>query len=288
MVDAGLAVTLGLNALSAILVLSLIALGLGVTFGLMGVINVAHGAFYALGAYTVWIVGVYLDSSFWLGFALAPLIGAVAGLVTEVVVVSRLYDRLLDSILATWGVALVIGEILRFGFGSTAKQVSNPFPGMVDLGVTSYPLYRLFVMIFAALILVAVFGFVYRTNFGIRLRAVIEDSENAELLGINQKRTYRMTFSFGTALAAMGGAAMTPFITIEPGMGVSVVIESFFAIILGGTGTLVGIIPGSVVVGGLSNTMTFAMQPIVAQTVIYIVVILVMVLRPTGIMGEQR
>lgn len=285
--DWSLIVTLILNAISAILVLSLVALGLGIIFGLMGIINTAHGAFYTIGAYTVWFTTAELGLSFWLGLVIAPVLGAVIGYVTERLVVQYLYDRLLDSILAMWGVALILGELLRIAFGSTAKQVRNPLPGMVDLGITTYPLYRFFLMVLAGGILVSVFWFVYSTNYGIRLRAVIQNSDSASLLGVNQERMYKASFAFGTGLATLAGAAITPFKTIGPQMGITPLIQSFFAIILGGTGSLLGILPGSVVVGGLGNTMTFFIQPIVAQTIIFVIIIAAIVIKPNGILGTR-
>jgi branched-chain amino acid transport system permease protein/urea transport system permease protein len=252
---------------------------------MMGIINLAHGAFYAVGAYTAWFISSNLQISFWFGLLLAPIIGFTLGLIVERVVVRYLYDRVIESILATWGVTLVISELLRISFGSVAYTISSPLPGMVSVAGATFPAYRLFVMGFSVVILLAVFGFIYRTNYGVRMRAVISNPENASLLGINQTRMNQFTFGLGAVLATLAGLVMAPFIVIEPGMGTTVLIESFFAIIVGGSGTLVGIIPGSIVVAGLRSVLTYPLEPILAQTIVFVIVIFTLAVLPTGFLG---
>jgi urea transport system permease protein len=287
MVTLDLAVTLGLNAVSAILVLSLVALGLAIIFGFMGVINLAHGAFLTLGAYLAWLTTTELGIGFWPSLVIAPILVGVVGFLCEILVIRFLYHRLMDTILATWGISLAIGEAIKLAVGTTSKQVSSPIQGGINLGVTTYPAYRLFLIGFSLLIIVAVLGLFRWTRLGVRLRAVIQDSESASLLGINEERMYQLAFAFGAALAGLAGAAVAPITTVEPGMGISYLVQSFFAVILGGTGALIGVIPGSVVVAGASNLMTFSVAPVVAETAVFALVIVVMVIRPQGIVPES-
>lgn len=287
MVSAGIAVTLGLNAVNAILVLALAALGLAIIFGFMEVINLAHGAFLMIGAYVVWLTSTKLGIGFWPGFVLAPFVVGLVGLLVEVLVVRHLYERLLDTILATWGVSLALGEAIKLLFGATSKSVSSPIPGSVDLVVTTYPLYRLFLMVLGVAVLGVVFGIFHRTDFGVRLRAVIQDAEAASLMGLNQERMYQFSFAFGAALAGLAGAAVAPITAVNPGMGVTYLVQSFFAVILGGTGALLGVIPGAIVVGGLPNVLVFYLSPVVAQTLVFVLVIVVIAIKPSGIMGES-
>ena len=281
-----LAATLLLNALSAALALSLAALGLAIIFGLMGVINLAHGAFLTVGAYVVWAVPEMLGVSFWIGLILAPLVVGVLGALVERLVIRHLYDRLLDTILATWGISLAVIELIKLVFGSTSKSVSNPISGSVDLGVTVYPSYRLFLIGFCATVLTAVFVFFKTTDVGVRLRAVIQDSDAASLQGLNQARMYQYSFAFGAGLAGLAGAALAPITTVSPDMGVTYLVQSFFAIILGGTGALIAIVPGSIIVAGSVNFMTFLISPVLAQTIVFIFVIIIMIIRPQGIVPE--
>lgn len=287
MVNVGIVVTLGLNAVSAILILALAALGLAIIFGFMEVINLAHGAFLMLGAYVAWITTTALGIGFWPGLLLAPLVVGAVGFLCEVLVVRHLYHRLMDTILATWGISLALGEAVKLLFGATSKSVASPLPGSVDLGVTTYPLYRFFLMGLGIAVLVFVFALFNRTDFGVRLRAVIQDAEAATLMGLDEERMYQFAFAFGAGLAGLAGAAIAPITAVEPAMGVTYLVQSFFAVILGGAGTLLGVVPGAVIVAGLANTLTFYLSPVVAQTFVFVLGIIVVVVRPSGIMGEQ-
>lgn len=285
--DIDLIASLGLNAASAILTLALTALGLAIIFGFMGVINLAHGAFFTIGAYVVWFTSSELGIGFWPGFVLAPFVVALVGLLVEVLIIQHLYERLLDTILATWGIALVIGESLKLLVNAQSKEVGNPLPGGLDLIVVTYSTYRLFVMGVAIVTLIAVFALFTRTDIGVRLRAVIQDPKQASLLGLNEQRMYQFSFAFGAALAGLAGAAVAPLTTVEPNMGVSYLVQSFFAVILGGAGVLIGVVPGSVVVAGFTNVGTFFISPVVAQTAVFLLVVVVIIMRPEGILGGR-
>lgn len=286
-VDGDLIASLGLNAASAILTLALAALGLAIIFGFMGVINLAHGAFFTIGAYTVWFTSTELGIGFWPGFLLAPFVVALVGWLTEVLIIRHLYERLLDTILATWGVALVIGEAIKLLVNAQSKEVGNPIPGGVDLFVTTYSAYRLFLMGVSATVILAVFILFSRTDIGVRLRAVIQDPTQASLLGLNEERMYQFSFAFGAALAGLAGAAVAPLTTVEPNMGVTYLVQSFFAVILGGAGVLIGIIPGSTVVAGFTNLGTFFISPVVAQTAVFLLVVVLIIIKPEGILGGR-
>lgn len=278
---------LGLNGLTAVIILALVALGLAIIFGFMGVVNLAHGSFLMLGAYTVWVFATVLDVGFWVGLVVAPFVVASIGYIVEKFIVSRLYNRLLDTILATWGVALVLQEIVSSAVGSRNRLVETPLGGSVDLLIVSYPTYRLFIIVFGSAVLVGIFILFYRTHYGIRLRAVIQDDDTASTLGINKRRTYSLTFALGSGLAGLAGAVVAPITPVNPTMGISYLVQSFFAVILGGMGTLLGIIPGSVVVAGLTNTMSFFIQPRVGETLVFVIVITLIILRPQGLLGRQ-
>lgn len=285
--DVDLIASLGLNAVSAILTLALAALGLAIIFGFMGVINLAHGAYFTVGAYVVWFTSTELGIGVWPGLVLAPFVVAVVGLLTEVLIIQHLYERLLDTILATWGVALAIGEAIKLLFNAQSKEVPNPIPGGVDLVVTTYSAYRLFMMGVAVVVIIAVFALFTRTDIGVRLRAVIQDPTQASLLGLNEKRMYQFSFSFGAALAGLAGAVIAPLTTVEPNMGVTYLVQSFFVVILGGAGTLIGILPGSIVVAGFTNLGTFFISPVVAQTAVFLLVVVLIIIRPQGLLGGE-
>lgn len=281
-----LIVTLGLNASSAVLVLSLVAVGLAIIFGFMGVINLAHGGFLTIGAYVAWLTTAELGLGFWVGLLLAPLLVGVVGLLCEVLVIRHLYHRLMDTILATWGLALVITEAIKLTAGTTSKQVRAPIQGGVDLGVTVYPAYQLFLIGFSLAVLVGVLELFRRTRLGLRLRAVIQDADSASLLGIDEERMYQFSFALGAALAGLAGAAIAPITPVEPDMGLTYLVQSFFAVIVGGTGALAGVVPGSIVVAGATNLLSFTVSPVVAQTAVFVLVIVIVLVRPQGIVPE--
>jgi len=279
MVSTDIAATLGLNLIGAILLLTLVALGLAIIFGFMGVINLTHGSFMTLGAYTVWYVDTVHGLGFWVGFVLAPLIVAVIGLATEFLIIRHLYDRLIDTLLATWGLAIVIRELVRVLFNQRSKPVTNPLSGQADLGITTYPVYRLFLMGMSIVVLAAVFYLFFRTRFGIRLRAVIQDREAAEVVGLNQRHMNQFSFAFGSGLAGLAGATVAPLTSVQPDMGLNYLLEAFFAVVVGGTGSLLTVIPGSIVVGGFTNVMSFLIAPVAAQTLVFTLVIAVLILK---------
>jgi len=270
----------GLNAVSAILILAIVALGLWIILGMMGVINLAHGSFLALGAYTVWFFQSELGLGFWAGMFVAPMFVGLVGLVIEYVVIRHLYDRLVDTLLATWGIAIVITEVIKLLVGDASKSVTNPLPGQIDLLITSYPVYRVFLIGLCITVLGSVWVLFTYTNFGIRLRAVLQDDESASLLGINRERTYRLSFILGSAVAGLSGAALTPFVSVEPSLGTSFLIKSFLTIILGGAASPLGVLPGAGFIAGTENIGAYFVEPIIAQTGVLALVIAIIIARP--------
>lgn len=272
--------SLTLDALSAILMLALIAMGLMIIFGFMGVINLAHGAFLTLGAYTVWFVSTDLGLPFWVGLAVAPVAVGLVGLLIESLVLRHLYDRMLDTILATWGIAIVVREVIKIVFDTGTKGVSNPLPMRLTFGPATYPAYRVFIIGTSALILVGIFVLFFRTLYGVRLRAVIQNEEAAAALGLDQRRIYMSTFALGAGLAGFAGGVISPLSAVQPDMGLSYLIESFLAVILGGMGSFLGVVAGSAVVGGLMNLFAFWISAAEGQVIVYVIIVSIVALRP--------
>src|SRR5439155_2776035 len=204
MIDLGSVVALVLNALTLISILMLVGLGLAIIFGLMNVINLAHGEFVTIGAYTLAFVES-LSGSFWLALALAPIVGGAVGLLVERMMIRHLYTRPLATILATWGLSLVLQQLLQLVFGAAPQRVDGPLPGSAFIFGVAYPAYRL-LLIAAALAIMAACVAVFRwTRFGLDLRAVIQNRDMAEALGINTQRVYAIAFYAGAAIASFAG-----------------------------------------------------------------------------------
>jgi len=271
-----------LNIATTVSVLMLIALGLAVVFGLMNILNMAHGELVTIGAFTVSLVQVN-GGSFWIGVIAAMAVGAIVGLALERGLIRFLYDRPMGVILVTWGVSLIIQQALLLSFGPSPQIVYSPFEGSIDLFGSVYPRYRL-VIIAAALLTVTLTGLVMtRTRFGLDLRAVIQNREVAELLGIDTRRVFMIAFAGSSALAALAGALVAPMSKIVPTMGAEYLAPSFFVVIVGGAGSLAGTVAGSTLIGGLRTILDYQVPNSLSQALVLIVAVIVVRLRPRGL-----
>jgi len=280
-------VIVALDASNFILALLLVTLGLVIIFGLMNVINMAHGELFLLGAYCVVLVQQH-GGSFWLALVLAPLLLAAIGLAIEELVIRHVYHRFIDTILATWGLSLVIKQAVVIAFGPTARQVDGPLAQTVELLGTLYPAYRLFIMVVAVVVAGATFLLFYRTNLGLAARAVIANRGMASSLGINTRRMDRMTFALGSALAGLAGAVMAPLMSVDPQMGVGFLIPAFLSILVGGAGTLLGALLGTTLIAGASTVVSSIWSQIAAQIVVFALAIVAIRLFPQGLTGGRR
>jgi len=281
-VSAATLVTQLLNGVSLAAILTLVALGLAIIFGLMGVINMAHGELFTIGAYA--LVAANSLGGFWAGVLLAPFVGAAVGIVLERSVVRFLYTRPIETILATWGISLILQQGIEFIFGTAPQAVPNPFPGaIIVFGIVDYPVYRLFIIGAGVVITAATFFVFLRTEFGLMARAVIQNREIAAALGINTDRIYVGAFALGAALAALAGALMAPLINVLPLMGVSFLARSFFVVIVGGAGSLPGVVGGSILIGGLETLFSTLWSVTLAQALVLVIAIVIVRFRPTGL-----
>jgi urea transport system permease protein len=276
-----------LDASNAILVLMLVSLGLAIIFGLMNVINMAHGEFLMLGAYSVMELS-NLGLPFFIALALAPAIVAAVGLVCEEILIRRAYARLTDSILATWGLALVLRQSMVLIYGPGSRSVAVPNVGTMTLFGSPYPVYRLVIMAVSVSTVLATFLFFFRSRPGLAARAVILNRNMAACMGINTRRLDRVTFAFGSALAGLGGAAMAPMISIDPNAGLGWVVPAFLSILVGGLGTISGPLAGAAVVGGLDSMTAAFTSPVWAQLVVFAAAILVIRVFPNGLVSQSR
>lgn len=276
-----------LDATNHVLVLMLVALGLAIVFGLMRVINMAHGEFVMLGAYTVLTVA-QAGGGYWLGFLCAPVVVGAVGLAVEELVIRRVYTRVLDSILATWGLSLLLQQAVRLLFGPGSHSVAVPLDMQVALGGFEYPLFRLFVMGVSALTVAATFWLFFGTNFGLRARAVIARREMASCLGIDTRRLDRFTFAYGAALAGLAGATLAPLISIDPQLGLGYLVPAFLAILVGGLGSVVGPLFGATGIGTVDSLIARLYSPVWAQVAVFVFAILVIRMFPQGIRAERE
>jgi len=267
--------------------LGLLALGLTVIFGLLGVMNFAHGELYMMGAYAG--VGVIaLTHSFWLALVVAPLVVGIIGAVTEVATLRPLYRREpLYGLILTFGLALAFREAVRQLFGGDMRRVLPPISGSTPLLGMTYPNYRLFLLAMASLLLLAIWLFFTRTRAGILVRAAVQDAEMLDGLGVNVPRVFTLTFAGSAALAALAGLLLAPIFTVYPYMGVEMILLAFIVVILGGMGSMGGSVVAAFVIGVAQSLFSLWMNPQRVAIAIFAIMILVLIVRPRGFFGRE-
>jgi len=265
-----------------------IAVGLTIIFGTLRLVNFAHGAFYAIGAY----VGLVIAQHIGLGWAFvaAPLAVALFAVLLDRLVLRSFYDKEPTSqLLVTFGIALVVEETLRLIFGATTQQYTMPIglQGSATIGPIEYPAYRLFFAGGVIVMLVLVWLFIERTNYGLIVRAGIRDRIMVQLLGGNIRRASTIVFALGAAIAGLVGAAATPIYGIDPGTGFAFLVPSFVVVVVGGLGSFWGAVLGGLLIGELQSLTNLAYAP-ASDVVIYLCMALVLLLRPQGLLGESE
>ncbi len=266
---------------------ALLAIGLSLIFGMLTIVNFAHGAFFMVGAF----LGVYflgLTGSFWFSLLLVPLVVGAIGLATERVLVRPLYGRGIDyPLLLTFGLGYVLIDAIRFLFGIEGLPSSTPaaLRGATNLGFGHFPTYRLFLIGITGAIILALWLFIEKTRFGLIIRAGARDPEIVRVLGIDVARTWWLVFGLGTAIAGISGVLAAPTRAVTPEMGIPILAESFVVTVVGGMGSL----PGAVIAGllvGIVFSMTSLIAPTLAEMSIYVLMALVLLVRPQGFFGR--
>lgn len=277
-----------LISLTSISGLVLVAVGLSIIFGLMGVINLSHGALMMVGAYMAFTVqSVGLPA--WVGVIVAPVAVGVLGILIESSIIKRLYNRPLDTLLATWGVAIVLREGVSLVYGTDSKSVDATVGGDLSLLGVTYPTYWLFIVLAAVVVLLLAIGVFKYTDVGIMAIAVIEDRRMAAASGINTMWSDRLTFAFGSALAGLSGAIMAPLLSVNSNMGINWLVNSFLVVIVGGVGSFVGTAAGGVLVGGLDNGFrTLTDFTALAQAFVLLVAFIIIRYRPNGLIPAEQ
>lgn len=277
-----------LNAVQYGLLLFLLSSGLTLIFGIMGVINLAHGSFYMVGAYLAfWLVK--LSGSLWLAVPIAVLIAFGVGLLLETAIFSRLYKRdHLYQVLLTFGLILIFEELRSIAFGDDVHGVAVPELLNFSIPLTetlSYPVYRLFVTGVCLVIAGAMYWVIHKTRIGMMIRAGNSNREMAASLGINMPLLFAWVFAFGVALAALAGAIASPISSVFPGMGHHILILCFVVVVIGGIGSINGAMIASLAIG-LADTLGKVIAAEYSAIAVYLVMALILLWRPQGIANK--
>ena len=276
------------NGLAIGVAVVLMALGLTIIFGLLDVINMAHGEFYAIGAYVaVALLGAGL--TFWWALALTPLLMALLGYVTERSLIQRVFhskDRHTLTLLLTFGIGIVLEDILKLVFGANPLRVEAPILGATEMLGLFFPNYRLFVMGLGASIIVAVWVLVFRTSLGAMVRAAAFDRQMTASLGVPVNRVYAATFAFGVALAGVSGVLLAPIYSVFPTMGRDFVLIAFSVVIIGGMGSIKGAVIAGLLLTQIQSISSLFISPVWGDPLLFGIMVLVLMWRPQGLFGR--
>lgn len=267
---------------------AMLSLGLAVIFGLLNIVNMAHGAQFMMGAFVAWMLLTWLDLGYWWALLLAPLIVGAVGVVLEKLFISRLYklDHLY-GLLLTFGLALVIEGLFRNQFGSSGLpyRIPEQLSGSWDLGFMFMPVYRGWVVVFALFACITTWLVIEKTRLGAYLRAATENASLVQAFGVNVPRMVTLTYGAGVALAALGGVLAAPIYSVNPQMGSNLIIVVFAVVVIGGMGSILG----AVLTGfglGIVEGLTKVYYPEASATVIFVIMVIVLLARPAGLFGR--
>lgn len=282
------------NGLSLSSIILLASLGLAITFGLMRVINMAHGEFMMIGAYTAYVVQglvsrIFTNSGAGIGYFVSIIIAFavtfIIGSLLETFVVSRLYGREIDSLLATWGISLILQQAARSIFGTQGVLVKTPgvLSGSIKIAGASLSMTRLFIIVLVAVCLLGVWALMYHTNYGRQMRAVMQNRAMAQCMGINSRKIDNITFSIGSGLAGIAGCSIALLGSIDSTVGQNYIVNTFMVVVLGGVGKLLGTVLGSSIIGFSSIGFETITSSSIAKAIVLLIIIVFLQKKPQGL-----
>jgi branched-chain amino acid transport system permease protein len=268
---------------------ALLSLGLAVIFGLLGVVNFAHGAFYMLGAYATWMLLDFLGLNYWAALVLSPLLVGLLGVILERLFLQHLYKvNPLYGLLLTFGLALIAEGVLREMFGASGQTYPVPelLQGALDVGFMILPIYRVFVIIMCLSVCFITWYLIEKTTLGSTLRAATENAPLVQAFGINVPKIVMLTYGAGVGLAAFAGVLSAPIIQVSPLMGSSLVIVVFAVVVIGGMGSILGAILSGLSLGVIEG-FTKVIYPEASNIVVFVIMAIVLCWRPSGLFGKE-
>ena len=264
------------------------ALGLVIIYGTMGVINMAHGEFIMLGAYATWAMQFFVGIPWLLCLPLSFFVVAAIGWLIERGLIRHLYDRPLDTLLATWGVSLVLVQSVRLIFGGEPRYVETPdaLSSVMDIAFIHIPWIRIFIFFVTLALVGMTMAILFKTNIGIQIRAVMQNKEMAASFGINSERVYGLTFAYGAGLAGISGAMFAGLKTIFPDMGLGYVVEAFLVVVTGG-GNVLGSLATAGIMGEMFSVFSYFTNDTFGRFVLFVLVVIFLRFRPQGIFAPS-
>ena len=268
-------------------IIVLVVLGLGIIASMMGIFNFAHAEFILLGAYTVYMFH-RSGLPVWLGMLAAPVLVALFGLLLERSIIQWFYAAPVVAMLGTYAIGVVIRELVRGLIGGLYHNVPEPVIGFITVGDVSVSKWRALIIVITAGVIAASYLLLTRTRLGLCIRAALENPALARASGISTGCIYAITFSFGAALAGLAGALMVPLFSLFPDLGMRFLIQGFLAVMVGGIGTFEGPVVGAGVVGVITAAFPWFLNPVLADVLVFVVAIIIVKLKPAGLLSQQR
>ena len=283
--DAALNAVFEILSFGAIIVL--VVLGLGIIASMMGIFNFAHGEFVLLGAYTTYLFYSW-GLPVWLGMLAAPFVLALIGLVLERLAIRRFYAVPIVAMLGTYALGIIIRETVRMLIGGLYISIPAPLVASLVIGGVQLPEWRIAILVITALVMTGSYLLLTRTSFGLRMRAALENPALARASGISTDRIYAISFAFGSALAGLAGALVVPIFSLFADLGLRFLIQGFLAVMLGGVGTFEGPVAGAGIIGVLSAALPWAISPVLADVLVFVIAIVIVKFRPGGLISRGR
>lgn len=267
------------------LIMALIALGLNMIFGLLHIINMAHGVLYMLGAVVAWYF-IDLTGNFWIALILAPVVVGAIGMALERGLLRSIEDKPIITIICTFGIMLAVQHLVFMTFGGTPRRINIPIEGRFQLFDLQYPLMRVVIALISIGVMIALWFLLNKTKYGLWMRAVVQDREMAVALGIPVNRVYMWTFVLGSALAAFSGVLAAPIVYVDFMMGREILIMAFIIVIVGGMGNLEGSVLAAIIISLIQGVGSLFVPPAMATVFSLAFMIIVLLFRPQGLFGE--
>ena len=277
-----------LNGLSNSAILFLVSVGLVIIFGMMDVVNMAHGEFIMLGAYCNCVCVNMLHIPFFVSVFIAALFSGAVGMVVEHLLIRRIYGKVAETLLVTFALTYVFQQLIRMLFGPESQSMEEPVPGLLRVGSVAFPYYNLVLIVMAAAVLAGTLLLFFKTPYGMQLRAATQNRSITQCLGINVANINLLTFGYGCALAGFAGALISPVKGVFPSMGTAYVVDSFLVVILGGLNSVIGSCAGAFVIDESITLMSGYMSQITSKLLVFVIIIVLVRFRPNGLFSAKE
>lgn len=277
-----------INGLSVSSTLFISAIGLVIIFGLLDVVNMAHGEFIMIGAYSAYFTSTVLKLPFVASIIASFIFTSILGIVIETLLIKRLYGKIPETLLATFALSYIFQQIIKMIFGPEDKFVGNPLEGSLKFGNVVIPYYNIFLVVVAVIILLVTLALFFKTTFGMQIRAITRNRSMSQCLGLNTSRIDTLTFAYGSGLAGVAGALLAPVKSVMPSMGIGYQVDGFLTVTLGGLNSIIGAFTSSFVISESVTLMSGYISEITAKILVFMLIIILIRFKPEGLFAIKE